>query len=195
MNVRSVLIGFIVVTAGCAGTPSGPPAPMGRDALRVRATQSPLIQVSVGQVTGLVPEGWVAAPLAGTGAQHGFIASPRPQPFGGSTLRSGLTAGWVDATEVGVPSDYFYLAATGPLLSELLGREACEVRDTEVFVDREPAYLDGGYGSPGDFVARGRGICVTPAGLRHRWSYFVAAPGFGPVRELGITRSGLYVAA
>ncbi|HVF08566.1 MAG TPA: hypothetical protein VNC60_08325, partial [Actinomycetota bacterium] len=26
-----------------------------------------------------------------------------------------------------------------------------------------------------------------------RWAYFVAAPGYGPVREVGIPASGLYV--
>jgi hypothetical protein len=26
-----------------------------------------------------------------------------------------------------------------------------------------------------------------------RWAYFVAAPGYGPVREVGIPSSGLYV--
>jgi hypothetical protein len=101
----------------------------------------------------------------------------------------------VDATEVGVPSDYFYLAATGPLLSELLGDGACRVVSQHVVVDRVPAYLDGGRHSPGDFVASGSGTCITHQGLRQRWSYFVAAPGFGPVRRVGITRSGLYLAA
>ena len=28
-----------------------------------------------------------------------------------------------------------------------------------------------------------------------RWSFYVAAPGYGPARELGIPSSGLYVAA
>ncbi len=41
-------------------------------------------------------------------------------------------------------------------------------------------------------VARGEGVCL--AGSRStRWAYFVAAPGFGPVRGLGIPTSGLYV--
>ncbi|HZD17687.1 MAG TPA: hypothetical protein VE669_06055, partial [Actinomycetota bacterium] len=37
-----------------------------------------------------------------------------------------------------------------------------------------------------------RGRCTIG---RHptRWAYFVAAPGYGPVREVGIPNSGLYV--
>jgi hypothetical protein len=30
-------------------------------------------------------------------------------------------------------------------------------------------------------------------GVSTRWAYFVAAPGFGPVHEVGIPASGLYV--
>jgi hypothetical protein len=41
-------------------------------------------------------------------------------------------------------------------------------------------------------MARGGGTC--DAGRRTtRFSYFVAAPGFGPARRVGIPSSGLYV--
>ena len=30
-------------------------------------------------------------------------------------------------------------------------------------------------------------------GVSTRWAYFVAAPGYGPVHEVGIPASGLYV--
>ena len=30
-------------------------------------------------------------------------------------------------------------------------------------------------------------------GVATRWAYFVAAPGYGPVHEVGIPASGLYV--
>jgi hypothetical protein len=41
-------------------------------------------------------------------------------------------------------------------------------------------------------VARGRGTC-TVKNRPTRWAYFIAAPGFGPVRRVGIPTSGLYV--
>jgi hypothetical protein len=44
----------------------------------------------------------------------------------------------------------------------------------------------------GDYIARGEGTCLV-RGAPTRWAYFVAAPGFGPAREVGIAASGLYV--
>lgn len=46
--------------------------------------------------------------------------------------------------------------------------------------------------SPSDFVASATGSCTRDGQLTH-WAYVVAAPGFGPVREVGIPNSGLYV--
>ena len=193
--MRAVIFGFlVVVAAGCAAAPGAPTGPAAAD-ITITSTGTPLVQVTAGEVTGLVPQGWVTTPLDPGGARFGFVASPRPDPFAGEAPHAGLTAAWVDASQVGVPIDVFYLAASGPILSELFGRRRCRVISTDVFVDREPDYLAGGLGSPGDFVAKGRGMCVTPVGVMHRWSYFVAAPGFGPARQVGIARSGLYVAA
>jgi hypothetical protein len=98
---------------------------------------------------------------------------------------------WVDGTRVGVPSDFYYVAATGPALDLITRSEACSATRQRVFADHLPAFASGDPGSPGDFVARGQGTCVghTPA----RWAYFVAAPGYGPVRRLGIPSSSLYV--
>jgi hypothetical protein len=45
---------------------------------------------------------------------------------------------------------------------------------------------------PADYVAHGHGVCRIER-ERVRWAYFVAAPGFGPVKEMGIPSSGLYV--
>jgi hypothetical protein len=61
-----------------------------------------------------------------------------------------------------------------------------------VFVDDRPTFDSGASGSPGDFVASGNGTCTIAGELTH-WAYFVAAPGFGPVRRIGIPSSGLYV--
>ena len=61
-----------------------------------------------------------------------------------------------------------------------------------MIVDHRPEFAAGEPGSPGDYVAHGKGTCTIG---RHpmRWAYFVAAPGYGPVREVGIPSSGLYV--
>jgi hypothetical protein len=105
---------------------------------------------------------------------------------------AGMTASWVDATRVGVPSDFYYLAARGPLLSRLRAGAGCRVVSERVFADNLPSIASGRRGSPGDYVARGEGTCRV-GGQPTRWAYFVAVPGFGPVRRVGIPGSGLYV--
>ena len=120
------------------------------------------------------------------------MASPHPDRWrrmdGGV---AGISATWVDATKVGMPSDFYYLAATGPVLSSLTDSERCIAESHDVFLDRRPAFTIEGP-SHGDYVARGEGTCRF-RGAATRWAYFVAAPGFGPVHELGIAASGLYV--
>jgi hypothetical protein len=104
---------------------------------------------------------------------------------------AGMSATWVDATRIGMPSDFYYLAATGPLLSGLTDSERCRADVLRVFVDRRPDFSLAGP-SHGDYVARGEGTCRV-RGVRTQWAYFVAAPGYGPVHEVGIPASGLYV--
>jgi hypothetical protein len=99
---------------------------------------------------------------------------------------------WVDGTRVGVPSDYYYLAATGPALDVITGSSECSATSQRVIADHRPAFASGDPDSPGDYVAVGRGTC-TVGRQPIRWAYFVAAPGYGPVRALGIPSSGLYV--
>jgi hypothetical protein len=41
-------------------------------------------------------------------------------------------------------------------------------------------------------MASGEGVC-RQGSRAARYAYFVAAPGFGPVHEIGIPASGLYV--
>jgi hypothetical protein len=103
----------------------------------------------------------------------------------------GMSATWVDATRVGMPSDFYYLAATGPLLSSLTDSRRCSAESPRIFVDRRPDFSTGGP-THGDYVARGEGTCEV-RGVSTRWAYFVAAPGYGPVHEVGIPASGLYV--
>ena len=104
----------------------------------------------------------------------------------------GLVATRLDATEVGVPSDLYYLAAKGPVLAQVTDRARCTVTDQRTFVDHAPASMAGGSRSPGDFMASATGTCGR-TGSQTRWSYFVAAPGYGPARKAGIPGSGLYV--
>ncbi len=123
------------------------------------------------------------------------MASPSPtrwRAFDGETY--GMAATWIDATRVGVPSDFYYLAATGPLLSRLTSTPGCTMQEQRVFANHVPSYVaSGSAGSAGDYVARGEGVCTSANHPATRWSYFVAAPGFGPARSIGIPSSGLYL--
>jgi hypothetical protein len=170
-------------TAGGAGPP-----------ILIEPTGSPFLRVTSGSVTGLVPHGWQAVPLDGIDFHEGFVASPHPDGWPEvHPSMAGMAATWVDATRVGVPSDLYYLAATGPLLTGLRDRPGCSASFERVFADHVPAFLHGATDSAGDFVARGGGVCRSERGHETRWSYFVAAPGFGPAGRIGIPGSGLYL--
>lgn len=191
--MRRAILGIVValVGTGCAGVPSLGDAPDPAEAFLIRPSISPYSEVTSGPVQALVPDGWRAYPAKGVRA--GFMASPRPAAWrhmDGSI--TGMAATWVDATQIGVPSDYYYLAATGPLLSELTRSDVCRAESQQVFLDNAPALATGDTDSAGDYMARGEGTCHV-GGRPTRWAYFVAAPGFGPVRTVGIPQSGLYV--
>jgi hypothetical protein len=195
--VRGSILGLVLAASavGCTWHPDlATPASEGVEPVIVAPTPQEYDRVTSGDVEALIPPGWHAvATNAAIESQKGFVASPRPQAWAG--LRrgaTGLSATWVDATEVGVPSDYYYLAATGPVLSRLVASARCERLGERVFANNAPAFASGDRRSPGDFVARGEGVCTSPAGAT-RWAYFVAAPGLGPAREVGIPSSGLYV--
>lgn len=192
-GLRRAILGIVVALlgTGCAGVPSVGDPPDLANALLIRPSSSPYSQVTAGSVQALVPDGWRAAPAGG--ARAGFVASPRPEAWrrmDGSI--TGMAVTWVDATEVGVPSDFYYLAATGPLLSQLTRSDACRAESQRVFLDNAPTFAPGDDRSAGDYMARGEGTCNV-GGRPTRWAYFVAAPGFGPVRRVGIPQSGLYV--
>lgn len=126
-------------------------------------------------------------------ASHGLQASGDLKDWGSlKQRRIGLEAYWADAARVGLPSDYYYLAAEGPLATRLPRGRECERDRHEVLAARRPL-LDRDRHSSGDYVATASGICRT-RGRPTRWASFVAAPGFGPVRSLGIPESGLYFA-
>jgi hypothetical protein len=191
--VRRILLGVTIalVGTGCVAPRSTDPAAVAAP-IEISSAPSPFMQVTAGPVTAIVPDGWEAHLPAGGAFRGGFLASPHPDRWsrmdGGV---EGMSATWVDATRVGMPSDFYYLAATGPLLSSLTHSHRCSAEPRRVFVDRRPTY-SGKLPAQGDFVARGEGTC-TVRGVSTRWAYFVAAPGYGPVHELGIAASGLYV--
>jgi hypothetical protein len=192
--LRRAILGIVVLTmgAGCTGPPHGSDSIPGPAAIHIERSPSPFSEVTAGSVRALIPDGWQPMPTTG-GAREGFFASPSPEAWSrmdGST--EGITATWIDATVVGVPSDFYYLAATGPLFSRLVHSPDCRAESSHVLIDNVPTFASGVVGSPGDYMARGEGTCQVQ-GQVTRWAYFVAAPGFGPVRRLGIARSGLYV--
>ena len=189
---RAVLgVAIALVGTGCVA-PSADDPPALDAPIEIMSSPTPFMQVTAGQVTAIVPDGWVANPPTGSSFRGGFHASPHPEGWrrmdGGVP---GMSATWVDATRVGVPSDFFYLAATGPLLSNLIDSRRCNAETQRVFVDRRPDFSPNGT-SLGDYVAEGEGTCDV-RGTPTRWAYFVAAPGYGPVHEVGIPASGLYV--
>jgi hypothetical protein len=185
---------LVVLTAGCGEADADAPRPDGPTHLRVRQTPSPFQQVSAGPVSTMIPDAWHPR-LAGRSddPRQGIVAGPRPSAWRPQhPPLEGLAAMWVDGAAVGVPSDYYYLAATGPALDAITGSELCRATEEFVVSDNVPAFARGEPDSPGDYIAHGQGTCTVgrrPA----RWAYFVAAPGFGPVRELGIPTSCLYV--
>lgn len=179
-----------LLTAGCTGAIAAPPADAPAP-FAVEPTDSPYARVTAGPVSGLIPAGWEARPLE-TGGRSGFTAAPLGEIPEAGVTTARITATWVDATRVGVPSDFYYLAASGPVLGDLLGHPSCVVHRRDIYANHSPGFLEGGAASPGDFIARGHGTCIQRDQVT-RWSFFVAAPGYGPARALGIPSSGLYV--
>jgi hypothetical protein len=192
--VRKLLTCCVIalVAAGCRDAVVESP----QEAPKVLITESPspYREVTAASVTAVLPDTWHPS-LAGTldDPRQGLLAGPRPDVwYRDRPVREGYAAMWIDATRVGVPSDYYYLAATGPALDLITGSPECSARTQRVIADHRPAFAAGEPDSPGDFVATGQGVCAIgrrPA----RWAYFVAAPGYGPVREIGIPTSGLYL--
>ena len=136
--------------AGCTGLPHGSDTPAAVDPIRIdRSSPSPFSEVTAGSVRALIPDGWQPMPTTGD-AREGFFASPSPEAWSrmdGTT--EGIAATWVDATVVGVPSDFYYLAATGPLFSQLLHSPECRAESSHVLIDNVPTFASGVVGSPG----------------------------------------------
>ncbi len=120
------------------------------------------------------------------------MASPRIQDWvrGAGTVR-GTEAFWIDVGDAEIPTNYYYLVARGPVVGSLITDKSCQLLRRNVYADDRPD-LTGETLSAGDYVASATGVCGTRSRLV-RWQYVVAAPGFGPVRKVGIPTSGLYV--
>jgi hypothetical protein len=194
-GVRTVIgcLMLALVAAGCRSATMADRPTAGSPALQIQESPSPFRQVTAGPVRALIPDGWEPVPAgAADDPRGGFVARPRPGAWEDGALREGMAAVWVDGTKVGVPSDYYYLAATGPALDLITRSRNCSATRQSVIVDHAPAFADGDQGSPGDYVAHGEGTCRV-GDRPTRWAYFVAAPGYGPIRELGIPDSSLYL--
>ena len=174
-----VAVALVVALSFMTSPGSGWPGPRHLDGdLRLVAAE--------GVETRLPPK-WEYRPLSESPDEHrrGLEASQTMLGMIPTDLRHpSLEAYWVDATTVGVASDYYRLAARAPI-QDLLRAPGCD--PDHRLVARSPADVL----RSGQYVATVTGTCRVWSG-RVRWASFVAAPGFGPVRSLGIPRSGLY---
>ncbi len=194
--MRKAIVGIAVslAAASCSGVGAHPLAAAPQ--IEVHPTSSPYVRVTAGSVSGLVPNGWSAVAVGPAGYHEGFVASPHPlgAPVA-QTISQGISATWVDATQIGVSSDLYYLAATGPLLSRLQDAPGCRASSQRVFADHVPTFLDGDHSSVGDFVAEGQGVCRAngrhgdPLVVLHRRAG-LRPRGQGRDRGLGALRRG-----
>jgi hypothetical protein len=205
--VRRLIAGWclLALAAGCPHVPArhaasrgptGRPAPAPDTGVGFPPSKPPLTApfatVETGNVQALVPKAWEASTIDLDTMRQGLVASPDPARWGqmdGSV--PGLEVAWVDVTRVGIPTDLYYLAASGPAIPAMVSSRTCRRVHVSVLVNHRP--LAGDPYSAGDYVERGSGTCHEQ-GHATRWAYFVAAPGFGPLRDLGIPTSGLYLA-
>jgi hypothetical protein len=193
----SVLVASVTALSACTRAAFPSASPTAEPAFSIHQlppSPSPLaLEVQSGQVQGLIPSGWRAEPLPPARfPQQGFVASPELEDWeGGAGAIRGMEAFWVDVTSLHISSDYYYVVAKGPALASLAGNENCHPTNREVLADHPPE-LSGLEFSPGDYVVTARGTCHGREGPT-KWAYIVAAPGFGPVRQVGLPSSGLYV--
>jgi hypothetical protein len=182
-----------LVATGCGdalrATPPASPA-----GVLITESPTPYREVVAGPVRAILPDAWRPHVVSSIDdPRQGLVAGPTRDTWGGGRPPiEGYAAMWVDGTRVGVPSDYYYLAATGPALDLITRSERCKPTHSRIFVNHVPSFSGSPGNSPGDFVARGRGRCEVGE-TAARWAYFVAAPGYGPIRQLGIPTSSLYV--
>jgi hypothetical protein len=196
--VRRRILALVIaaLATACTRTPVAPSATGdGISILPVpsQVSPSPMVEIRIGHVRGVIPRTWEARMLPKSHlAREGFVASPNLARWErGRPYSQGIEAFWVDGARLRIPSDYYYLAARNASFGQLAGPGDCGSIRSRVLVNHPPD-LSGKTLSPSDFVASGAGECLRDGRLTH-WAYIVAAPGFGPVRQVGIPNSGLYV--
>jgi hypothetical protein len=185
------------MAAGCARAPASP-APVAQDPAVVvlggDAIPRPYAMVTAGLVHAVVPRAWESEPIgAGDFPRQGIVASPDIalwDPIHGTV--PGVEAEWIDVAHGGIPSDFYYLAARGPAIPLIARSTSCQRNELQVIVNHRPDFA-GRLDSPSDYAVHGTGTCQQGDGPGTRYAYFVAAPGYGPVRDIGIPGSGLYV--
>lgn len=198
MRLRSTTLALAALAAmtGCTTRLPAPAVARPRPLLTVRplasaSSPSPFSEVRTGLVRAVIPQDWQAERLPSSTVQEGFVASPRIDRFErGTGTVQGIEAFWIDVAKVGLASDYYYLIARNGGPASLMASKRCTY-SRKVLLDHEPDFTRTRY-SPGDYVATASGTCMT----RHhsaRWAYVVAAPGYGPMRDVGLPNSGLYV--
>jgi hypothetical protein len=186
-----------VALTACGNVPAAREASAPTPVFRVHRlppSPSPLqIEVQAGSVQALIPDGWSARPLSDSRyPREGFVASPRLEQWerAAGTV-GGMEAFWIDVAKLQIPSDYYYMVAQGPAVAALVSNKNCRSAREEIYIDHPPDFT-GRRDSPGDYMMSATGVCLTKGTPTH-WSYIVAAPGFGPMRQMGIPTSGLYV--
>jgi len=197
VRTRVLALGLAAVTTACTRVPLSQPGPQTLSIVPVvsTASPSPLVEVRIGLVRAIIPKSWEARTLPSSKVPaEGFVASPDLARWEhGAAHVQGIEAFWVDIGQLQIPTDYYYLAAKNASFGQIDQAGMCgQVRPT-VLANHPPDYT-GRHFSPGDFVASAAGRCVADGRPSH-WAYMVAAPGFGPLRHVGIPTSGLYVVA
>jgi hypothetical protein len=186
-----------VVLTACAGAPAVHDDPPPKTVFTVHhlpPSPSPLrVEVQAGSVQALIPDGWEPRPLpTARYPQEGFVASPQIEEWErGAGSVAGIEVFWIDVAKLNIPSDYYYMVAQGPAMAALAANKNCRSAGEEIYIDHPPDFTGRRF-SPGDYVVSATGTCRTQ-GKPTRWAYVVAAPGFGPMRRVGIPTSGLYV--
>ena len=203
MRIRALawILSVVALLAACVESPSSAPTSAPVPNLpdfrihRLPSSPTPLrVEVRSGSVQALIPDGWEAQPLPDSRfPQQGLVASPRLEDWENGVGRvGGLEAFWVDVGSMHLPSDWYYYVAHGPAIAGFAADKHCHRSTQEVWANHPPD-PSGRRFSPGDYIVSATGVCRSDQGRSTHWAYVVAAPGFGPTRQVGIPNSGLYV--
>jgi len=195
VRTKVLALALAAVATACSHAPQSQPASQTLSIVpfSAPASPSPLAEVRIGLVRAVIPRSWQASTIPTSRVPvEGFVASPDLAGWEhGAAHVQGIEAFWVDIARLQIPTDYYYLAAKNASFGQLDQSGVCDRVRPTVVANHPPDYT-GQHFSPGDFVASAAGRCITDGRSSH-WAYMVAAPGFGPLRHIGIPTSGLYV--